>query len=111
MLYSQIVTELEQKRRYWFNDEENQRIMQQNKHFQQVSDYGQMVSLTYLPPEETPEDANTVTLQDIMQELSDNFPTFYITKGTDMELGRRLVQMGYIRKRQSKGSAFLIKKK
>ena len=109
MVYSQLVTELEQKRRYWFNDEENQRIMQQNEQFQQVSSYEQMVSLTYLPPEETPEDAEHVLLQDIMQRLSAFFPTFTIAKGTDMELGRRLVQMGYIRKRQSQGSAFLIK--
>lgn len=30
---------------------------------------------------------------------------------TRMELERRLVQMGYIRKRQSQGSAFLIKER
>jgi hypothetical protein len=110
-VYAQLVTELEQKRRYWFNDEENQRIMRQNEHFQLVSNYEQMVSLTYLPPEETPVDANHVLLQDIMQRLAEDFPTFNITKGTDMELGRRLVQMGYVRKRQNQGSAFRIKEK
>ena len=111
MVYAQLVTELEQKRRYWFNDEENQRIMRQNEHFQLVSNYEQMVSLTYLPPEETPVDANHVLLQDIMQRLAEDFPTFNITKGTDMELGRRLVQMGYVRKRQNQGSAFRMKEK
>jgi hypothetical protein len=36
------------------------------------------------------------------------FPTFTIKKGTDIELGKRLVKMGYERKRNNKGSAFRV---
>ena len=107
-LYAQLVTELQQGRRYWFEDDENQRIMEQNKAFQQVNNYEEMVSIIYLSPEETPDNAKPVLLQDIMQRLSQAFPTFVIAKGTDMELGRRLTKMGYDSKRQNKGSAFRI---
>ncbi len=110
-LYAQLREELEQGRRYWMDDEDNQRIIRQNDQFQQVSSYEQMIIRTYLPPEETPADAKPLPLQDIMKRLAALFPTFTITKGTDMELGRRLVRMGYTNRRQTKGSAFLMVEK
>ena len=108
MLYAQLYTELEQGRRYWFEDAENARIMQQNEQFQQVSSYEQMIALTYLSPEETSEDAAFVSIQLIMKRLEKLFPTFTITKGTDSELGKRMTKMGYEHKHTNKGSAFRI---
>ena len=110
-LYAQLYTELQQGRRYWFEDEENARIMQQNEPFQQINSYEQMIALTYLAPEETPEDTKYVLLQDIMKHLEKSFPTFSIGRSTDMELGRRLTKMGYDNKRRNKGSAFRVKAK
>ena len=108
MLYAQLYTELQQGRRYWFEDEENARIMQQNEPFQQVNNYEQMIALTYLAPEDTPDDAKFVSLQLIMNRLEKLFPTFTIMKGTDADLGRRLTKMGYQHKRSNKGSVFKI---
>ena len=108
-VYAQLYTELQQGRRYWMDDEENARLIEQNQQFQQVNNYEEMIRLVFLPPEETPLDAKPLLLQDIMKRLSKEFPTFVITKGTDMELGRRLVKMGYDSKRRNRGSAFRIK--
>ena len=110
-LYAQLYTELQQGHRYWFEDEENARIMQQNEPFQQVNSYEQMIALTYLAPEDTPEDTKYVLLQDIMKHLEKSFPTFSIGRSTDIELGRRLTKMGYDNKRRNKGSAFRVKAK
>ena len=107
-LYAQLYTELQQGHRYWFEEEENARIMQQNEPFQQVNSYEQMIALTYLAPEETSEDADFVSLQLIMKRLEKLFPTFTIMKGTDVELGRRLTKMGYEHKRTNKGSVFRV---
>ena len=107
-LYAQLYTELEQGRRYWFEDEENARIMQQNEQFLHVSSYEQMIALTYLPPEDTSEDAEFVSIQLMMKRLEKNFPAFTITKGTDIELGKRLTKMGYEHKRTNKGSVFKV---
>ena len=107
-LYSQLYAELQESRRYWFEDEDNARIIEQNEPFQQVGNYEQMIALTYLSPEDTPEDAAFVPLQSIMKRLEKMFPTFTIKKGTDVELGKRLSKMGYERKRNNKGSAFKI---
>ncbi len=107
-LYAQLYAELEEGRRYWFEDEENARIMKQNEQYQQVNSYEQMIALTYLSPEETSEDAEFVSLQVIMNRLEKQFPTFRIMKGTDIELGKRLTKMGYEHKRLSKGSVFKV---
>ena len=108
MLYAQLYQELNEGHHYWFEDEENARIIQQNEQFQQVSSYEQMIALTYLSPEDTSEDAEFVSLQLIMKRLEKLFPTFTIKKGTDVELGKRLSKMGYERKRNNKGSVFKV---
>ncbi|MBO7584893.1 MAG: hypothetical protein J6T09_04425, partial [Bacteroidales bacterium] len=64
--------------------------------------------LTYLAPEDIAEDARFIPLQLILKRLERSFPTFVVKKGTDMELGRRLIKMGYERKRNNKGSVFRI---
>lgn len=111
MLYAQLYQELQQGCRYWMEDEDNQRIMEQNWNFQQVSDYERMVEITFMPPEKTPSEAKFMLLQDIMGILAKVFPTFTVRKGTDMELGRRLKNMGYEHKKQIKGSAFRMKER
>ena len=109
-LYAQLCEELRQGRRYWFEEEENTRIMQQNGQFRQVCSYEQMIALTYLPPEQTPRDAKPIAIQQVMKRLEELFPSFSMTKMADVELGRSLSRMGYERKRNSKGSAFVLQK-
>ena len=82
--------------------------MQQNEQFRQVCSYEQMIALTYLPPEQTPSDAKPIAIQQVMKRLEELFPSFSMTKTADVELGRRLSKMGYERKRNSKGSAFVL---
>ena len=108
-LYAQLRQELNEGRRYWFEDDDNQRIMEQNKDFQQVFDYEKMIELTFLPPEQTPADAKPVLVKDIMSRLARKFPTFTIRNGTDMELGRRLAAMGYKSHRLTGGAAYRVK--
>ena len=110
-LYAQLYAELQQGRRYWMDDEENARLLQQNDRFQRVSTYEEMIARTYLSPDDTPANAKAVLLQDVMKRLAALFPTFVVTRGTDMELGRRLLNMGYKKVRRAKGSAFLIEEK
>ena len=107
-LYAQLYTELQQGHRYWFEDEENERIMRQNEDFQQVYDYEKMVELTYLPAVETAPDAKPILVKDIMKRLARKFPTFTIRKGTDMELGHRLSAMGYTYHKLTQGAAYRI---
>ena len=105
-LFAQLCQELIEGRRYWLEDDDNQRVMEQNKDFQQVFDYEKMVELTYIPPEATPADTKPMLVKEIMKQLAKKFPTFTIRKGTDMELGRRLSAMGYKYHKLSSGAAY-----
>jgi hypothetical protein len=82
--------------------------MRQNAKFQQVSDYETMVSLTYMPAEETPEDAPLMRLSDIIHTLVKKFPAFSITNTANRDLGRVLRSMGYEVKRTSKGISYRL---
>ena len=110
-LYAQLYQELNEGRRFWMEDKDNQRIMEQNQDFQQVHDYEKMVELTFLPAEQTPEDTHPMLLQDIMKLLARKFPTFSIRQNTGMELGKRLSSMGYQHHRLYNGSAYRMKKR
>jgi GTPase SAR1 family protein len=107
-LYAQLYTELQQGRRYWFEDDDNQRIMEQNKDFQQVCNYDQMIELTYLASDKTPADAKPILIRDVLILLAQRFPTFIIRKGTDMELGHRLSAMGYKYHKLTQGAAYRL---
>ena len=110
-LYSQLYAELQQGRRYWFEDEDNARIIEQNQVFQKVYDYARMVELTYLSPEETPADAKFILLKNIMKRFEKAFPTFVVKKNTDRELGHKLSDLGYEYKKQNKGASYRMKEK
>jgi len=110
-LYAQLYAELQQGRRYWFEDEENARIIQQNADFQQVYDYVRMVDALFCAPEDTPPDAKYVLMKDVMKRLEQSFPTFVVRKYTDRELGKCLSDMGYDYKRQNKGASYRMQEK
>ena len=110
-LYAQLYTELKQKRRYWFNDEENQRLIEQNADFQQVYDYQGMIKIVYLPPEETDGEAEYLSVHTVMQRIAQSFPNFIIGKNTDKEVGRKLAQMGYERKHKMNGTVYRMEER
>ena len=86
-------------------------FMQQNQQFQRVLDYEKMVELTYLPVEETPDDAVFISLQQIMGKLEKLFPSFIIRGNTNMELGKRLNALGYEHKKTNKGASYRMKER
>ncbi len=108
-LYAQLYAELQQGRRYWFDDDETARLISQNQDYQQVYDYGRMIELNYLAPEDTPDDAKLILVKDIMKRFEKEFPTFIIRKNTDKELGHKLTDMGYFYKKLNKGAAYRMK--
>ena len=105
-LYAQLYQELNSGRRYWFEADDNKRIMEQNQPFQQVTNPQLMISQTFLPADETPADASYLSLAETMQILARRYPTFTIQKNTDKELGRRLHNLGYEHKKSNKGIAY-----
>lgn len=109
-IFAQLVWELNDGRRYWFTDKENERLMAQNEQYQQVNDYQSMIALTFVPVEETPEDAPYVSLTEVINVFTKAFPTFVTTKSTRKELGSTFRSMGYRPKKGNKGMSYQLMK-
>jgi len=108
MVYAQLCQELDEGRRYWFNEEENVLNIEHNSQYQQVNDLYQMITLTHLTPDETPDDAAYVPIYEVMERLKKEFPTFVINKTAGITTGRHLQALGYASKRTSKGMCYKI---
>lgn len=109
-IFAQLLHELKAGKRYWFTDKENERIMTENVRFQQVNDYQTMIELTFLPAEETSEDAAYISLTEVINLFSKTFPTFVPTKNAREDLGKIFRSMGYLPKKGNRGMSYQLEK-
>ena len=93
-LYAQLVAEIARGDRYWFNDEENQRIIQENRKFERVGSIEKMISLIFHPADGE-DRAALKSLDEIVEILDKTFSNFHLTKGINIEVGRALNRLGY----------------
>ena len=93
-LYAQLMAEIARGDRYWFNDDENQRIIQQNRRFERVGSIERMISLTFRPSG-SDDTAALKSVDEIIEVLNKAFPNFHRTKNINAEVGRALNLLGY----------------
>lgn len=93
-IYAQLKTEILRGDRYWFDDAETARIMQQNAPFQKVDDYVSMIRLFFASPDEC-KDCQLMLVEDVIRLLEGNYLTFWRTNTANRDIGRTLKEMGY----------------
>ena len=93
-LYAQLVAEIARGDRYWFDEPENQRIIEANRSFERVGNIEKMISLTFRPSE-TSEKTDRMSVNEIVDILDRRFPNFHRTKNINAEVGKALNQLGY----------------
>ena len=93
-LYAQLVTEISEGRRYWFDDADNQRIISENRHFERIGSIERMISESFQPTSED-DNSNLLSVEEIVGILNKRFPNFHLTKNINAEVGRALNQLGY----------------
>ena len=93
-LYAQLVAEIARGDRYWFDDDENQRIIQENRKFERVGNIEKMISLTFQPADDS-DKSSLKSVDEIVEVLNKAFPNFHRTKSINAEVGRALNQLGY----------------
>ncbi len=93
-LYAQLVAEIARGDRYWFEEADNERIIKENKNFQQIGSIEKMLSITFRPAES--EEMNSpLSINEIVNVLNKAFPNFHLTKNINTEVGKALNQLGY----------------
>ena len=93
-LYAQLVTEISEGRRYWFDDADNQRIISENRRFERIGSIERMISESFQPTSED-DNSNLLSVEEIVGILNKRFPNFHLTKNINAEVGRALNQLGY----------------
>ena len=93
-LYAQLVAEIARGDRYWFDDAENQRIIQENRQYERVGSLEKMLEMKFCPAKDK-DKSTRKTIDDIIDVLSRSFPNFRLTKNINVEVGRALNRLGY----------------
>ena len=94
-LYAQLVAEIAHGDRYWFEDDENQRIIEENRKFERVGSLEKMISLTFRPADGD-DKSKMKSVDEIVDILNKSFPNFHLTKGINSEVGKALNRLGYL---------------
>ena len=100
-LYAQLVAEIAAGKRYFFNDEENMKIMNDNKPFVEISDIEPIIdSLFRNPlPNETPQELSLPEVVDIIRQY---YKLIGYDRKTLVNLGRLLSNRGFEGKKTNK---------
>lgn len=93
-LYAQLVAEIARGDRYWFDEEENLRIIEENRNYERVGSLEKMISLTFRPANGD-DKSKLKSVDEIVEILNRSFPNFHLTKGINVEVGRALNRLGY----------------
>ncbi|MBR1447423.1 MAG: hypothetical protein IJ588_01580 [Prevotella sp.] len=90
-VYAQLKAEIDRGDRYWFDEADNRRIIEQNRRFEPVGSYEQMILQAF----RAAEDGEEVSVGDIVDVLNALYPNFHITKRTNVDIGRALNTLGF----------------
>ena len=94
-LYAQLVAEIARGDRYWFDDDENQRIINGNRQFERVGSLEKMISLKFCPANGD-DNSSLMSVDEIVEILDKSFPNFHRTKNINADVGKALNQLGYL---------------
>ena len=106
-LYAQLVAEIAAGERYFFNDEETMKIMQDNKQFIEISDIEPIIdSLFRVPkPYETPQELTLPEMVDIIRKY---YKLITYDRQALISLGRLLTNRGFESKRLAVGMKYKV---
>lgn len=93
-LYAQLLAEIARGDRYWFEESENQRIIDENRNFEKVGNIEKMIAMKLCPAGSTDKSA-LKSIDEIVDILDRSFPNFHRTKNINVEVGRALNHLGY----------------
>ena len=93
-LYAQLLAEIARGDRYWFEEAENQRIIDENRNFEKVGNIEKMITMKLCPAKNDDKSA-LKSIDEIVDILDRSFPNFHRTKGINIEVGRALNHLGY----------------
>jgi predicted P-loop ATPase len=91
-LYAQLLSEVQNGRPFWLNDEQTRLLMAQNEEFLSIAGLPQMLSAV-VTPAKADEEGEWLSLTEILERVKKMFPHYVPTANVYHELGRCLKAM------------------
>ena len=108
-LYAQLTTEIQQGKRYWFNEDETQRIMRHNLPFQRIDAITDMVDRLYKVPQ-TESEGEWMTLDEMLHHMQQNYPYLSISQNVHRDLGVLLREKGFFVHKTKNCNKYLVQR-
>lgn len=106
-LYAQLYAEVTSGMRYWLTDEENERLMQQNRPYQlNCNLYSVIDELFGIPTENGPLHYSSVSK--IANDITQAYPEIAATRNLRVEVGKLMKEKGFPRRKMSAGIEYAI---
>jgi hypothetical protein len=107
-LYAQVLEEVKNGCRYWFNDEENEQIQAWNLQFTKPTSIAIMLGTIMTKPKNE-KDGEMMFLSDIVKQVASKYKSFDINSGASVKIGSYLSQRNFECERKSNGMAYRVK--
>ncbi len=110
-LYAQLLQELKDGAAYWPTKEQEQQLMEHNRHYQQISGLNEMLLHVIERPADDDPEGRWMTLKDISDLLRLHFPGYKEDAGTLVRIGRELCRPDNLfkRVRRNTGMVYWVK--
>ena len=106
-LYAQLVSELQSGKPFWLSEEQTAMLMKQNELYQEVDGLEQIIMSVFKKPD-SEEEAQVLTMPEIVSTLQARFPKFSVGKNTYKEIGWILTRMGVELRHTRKGNVRIV---
>lgn len=106
-LYAQLLAEINQGKKYWFDEDETREIQECNAPFLRLDSITEMIDAVYLKPA-TEEQGEWMSLDEILHELQHHYPYLVISQNTHQVLGTLLREKGYTSKKTRACNVYLL---
>ena len=105
-LYAQLKHEVcEEKKIYWLNQEENERLQVLNQEYCAIDDFTAMISTCFRKPNEN-EESRQMTSLEILAAVQQKYPEIELTRRNQSLLGINLSSMGITNRRLKNGKVY-----
>ena len=108
-IFAQLKAEINQDKRYWLNDEEIARLIEENERFQHIDSLEEMIASTFRKPEEG-ETGYWLSATEVLEKLQKRYGKTSTAKFTPEKVGSRLNsrRFNFETDHKRKGNCYLL---
>ena len=106
-LYAQLMSEIDEGKRYWFDEEETKQVVESNNQFRSVEGLDELLLSVFRHPKPN-EPVVALNITEIINVMKRRLPGFKFDENMAKKIGRALVRLGFSGHRLTSGMIYQI---